>query len=62
MPNCCASPQRQFLIRNDGYEPLENDTRATITLPAGVISAPGLTQIRNNLFAIEQNDKEHVNA
>lgn len=49
MPNCCTSPQQQFFVRNDGDEPLANDTRATVTLPAGVISAPGLQQIRDYL-------------
>ena len=32
---CCSSPQLSFTIRNDGCEPLANDTRVTVTLPAG---------------------------
>jgi hypothetical protein len=47
---CCASPQPEFTVRNDGCEPLRNDTRAVITLPAGVISAEGLTAIRDYLL------------
>lgn len=47
---CCDSPQQAFTIRNDGEEPLGNDERVTVTLPAGVISAEGLMSIRNYLF------------
>jgi hypothetical protein len=47
---CCDSPQLTFAIRNDGEEPLGNDKRVTVTLPAGVISAEGLMSIRNYLF------------
>jgi hypothetical protein len=46
---CCESPQTRFAVRNDGEEPLANDTRATITLPAGTISAEGLKAIRDYL-------------
>jgi len=45
----CESPQQRFAIRNDGSEPLANDTRATVTLPAGTISAEGLAAIRRYL-------------
>jgi hypothetical protein len=45
----CVSPQTSFTVRNDGCEPLANDTRTVITLPAGVISAQGLDEIRNYL-------------
>ncbi len=44
--SCCSSPQPEFTVRNDGCEPLANDTRVTITLPAGTISAEGLGEIR----------------
>jgi hypothetical protein len=47
--DCCESPQPEFTIRNDGCEPLANDTRVTITLPAGTISAEGLLAIREYL-------------
>lgn len=42
---CCTSPQQNFTIRNDGYEPLANDTRVTVSLPSGTISPEGLTEI-----------------
>jgi hypothetical protein len=58
MSGCCESPQLKFKIRNDGCEPLANDKRATVTLPTGIISAEGLSQIRTYLRiqANEQND------
>jgi hypothetical protein len=43
----CESPAQQFRIRNDGDEPLANDTFATVSLPAGVISDEGLYEIAN---------------
>jgi hypothetical protein len=46
---CCESPQLEFTVRNDGAEPLANDTRAAFTLPAGVISPAGLKAIRDYL-------------
>lgn len=46
---CCSSPQPVFRIRNDGAPPLANDTRVTVTLPAGEISAEGITAIRRYL-------------
>jgi hypothetical protein len=46
---CCESGKPEFSIRNDGNEPLANDTRATVTLPAGIISAEGMREIRNYL-------------
>jgi hypothetical protein len=39
-----------FTIRNDGNPPLANDTRITITLPAGTISAEGLGEMRSLLY------------
>lgn len=42
----CESPAQKFQIRNDGEPPLSNDTRATASLPAGVISDEGITAIR----------------
>lgn len=53
---CCESPQPDFRVRNDGCEPLANDTRFTITLPAGVISEEGLTAIRRYLMREGQYD------
>lgn len=46
---CCISPQRKFTLRNDGCEPLANDTRTEITLPAGTISTEGLDAISSYL-------------
>ena len=46
---CCSSPQRRFKVRNDGCEPLANDTKVTIKLPSGAISAEGLTEISRYL-------------
>jgi hypothetical protein len=46
----CASPQLEFTIRNDGEEPLSNDTRVTVTLPAGTITREGLQAIRRHIF------------
>jgi hypothetical protein len=46
---CCESPQTAFAIRNDGDEPLANDTRITITLPVGTISGEGMTAIARYL-------------
>jgi len=46
---CCDPPQLVFAARNDGCEPLANDTRATITLPAGTISAEGIKAIQSYL-------------
>ena len=43
---CCTSPQPAFRIRNDSCEPLANDTKITVTLPAGTISAEGLAEIK----------------
>jgi len=45
----CESPAQSFTVRNDGEPPLANDTRTTITLPAGVISDEGLYEIANYL-------------
>ena len=47
---CCRSPQLAFTIRNDGREPLANDTRLTVALPDGIISAEGLTEIQGYLY------------
>jgi hypothetical protein len=48
---CCESPQLEFTVRNDGSEPLANDTRVAFTLPAGVISPAGLSAIRDYLYS-----------
>lgn len=42
---CCESPAQSFTIRNDGELPLANDTRVTVTLPAGHISDEGIDAI-----------------
>lgn len=41
----CSSPAQQFRLRNDGEDWLANDTRVTVTLPAGVISPEGIGDI-----------------
>lgn len=41
----CESPATSFKVRNDGEPLLENDTRVTVTLPAGVISDEGINEI-----------------
>lgn len=52
---CCASPQQAFRIRNDGHFPLANNTRTTISLPAGIIDTEGLDAIHRYLrFAYRQ--------
>jgi hypothetical protein len=45
----CESPKRHFFVRNDGEAPLENDTRTTVSLPAGVISSEGIEAIAQYL-------------
>lgn len=47
--DCCESPAMEFKIRNDGQEPLAQDTRVKVTLPAGQISEEGLGSIGNML-------------
>jgi hypothetical protein len=47
---CCTSPQPEFTVRNDGCAPLANDTRATVTLPAGIVSREGLQEISDYLW------------
>lgn len=42
---CCTSPEVNFVVRNDGQPLLANDTRITVTLPAGTIDAEGQTRI-----------------
>lgn len=41
----CESPALAFAVRNDGEPSLENDVRVTVTLPAGTISAEGISEI-----------------
>lgn len=62
---CCESPQLAFTIRNDGSDaPLPNDTRITVTLPAGVISDAGIKEIARYLHRAGHSDVayslEHV--
>lgn len=42
----CESPVQRFTIPNDGNDPLANDTALKVTLPAGLISAEGVEQVR----------------
>ena len=42
----CESPLQSFTVRNDGHEPLANDTRTTVSLPAGELSAEGIGAIQ----------------
>lgn len=57
---CCESPALEFTLRNDGEEPLHNDTRVTVTLPAGVITAEGMAAISQYLwrYGYEQYDSQ----
>jgi hypothetical protein len=47
---CCDSAQKSFTVRNDGEDDLPNDTRAEVTLPAGLISEQGIREIRHYLI------------
>lgn len=42
---CCVSPQKEFTFPRTGDEPLASDTKATVSLPAGIISPEGMTSI-----------------
>lgn len=45
--NCdCEAPHQHFYVRNDGQAPLENDSRARVSLPSGVIDAEGMAKIK----------------
>lgn len=53
-PNCpdvcnCGPYQTQFTIRNDGHDPLPNDTRVEIGMPSGVIAQEGMEAIAEYL-------------
>lgn len=41
----CQAPHQAFSVRNDGAPALANDTRTTVALPAGLISAEGVQSI-----------------
>lgn len=41
----CEAPAQVFSVRNDGHGMLPNDTRATVSLPAGEISDEGIGEI-----------------
>lgn len=43
--DCCDSKAKEFVVGG-----LKNDTRLAVTLPAGVISEVGITEIRNHLI------------
>lgn len=45
----CDAPAQSFSIRNDGSEPLANDTRADVALPAGELSSEGIEAVRRLL-------------
>lgn len=47
--SCCSSPAQSFTLRNDGLDPVSNDTPFSITLPGGEINAAGIRQIRGLL-------------
>ena len=55
----CSSPAQYFTVRNDGDSPLENDTRTTVSLPAGVISAEGIGAIALHLRYGTRADPSH---
>lgn len=43
--DCCEAPMQSFTVRNDGNDPLPNDTRTTVSLPAGEMSDEGIDAI-----------------
>lgn len=49
--SCCEAPAQNFSVRNDGEDPLRNDERTTVTLPAGVIDDEGIARIRRHLWS-----------
>lgn len=53
---CCVSPEMGFTVRNDGDPVLANDTRVTVTLPAGTIDTEGVNRIMNHLYNLGLND------
>lgn len=48
-PGCCESPAIAFTIRNDGQPALANDTRVTVSLPAGTVDNEGILRIVQRL-------------
>lgn len=58
--DCCDSPAVLFSIRNDGEEPLANDVKVTVTLPAGVIDDEGLNRIRDYLYRRDMREERTV--
>ena len=53
---CCESPAQTFTLANDGEAPLQNDTRVTVSLPAGTIDSEGLSEIRRLLYGEDMGD------
>lgn len=60
----CEAPAQGFTVRNDGAEPLANDTRATITLGAGEISETGIGEVsghlRNHAYWLAEEDPDKL--
>lgn len=53
--DCEAPPESQaFTMRNDGEDPLAQDTRATISLPAGEIDEQGIQRIVEYLLSAKR--------
>jgi hypothetical protein len=56
----CEAPGQTFTVHNNGDGTLPNDTRATITLPAGQISSEGMQAIRTYLHMHPDLDLSYV--
>jgi hypothetical protein len=58
--DCCDSPVTSFAVQNNGDGALRNDTRATVSLPAGVITPEGMLAIYNWLRQQDQWDAAQI--
>lgn len=60
----CESPALSFTVRNDGDPALRSDTRVTVALPAGEISAEGMLEIsyylRSAAFSLSSEDERNL--
>lgn len=52
----CEAPHQRFSIRNNGNDPLSNDERVTVTLPAGVVDEVGQQRVINLLWSQDVNN------
>lgn len=47
--DCCKSPAESFTIRNDGKDPLPENTRVVVGLGAGTLSSEGVAEIARGI-------------